>query len=328
MSASSVDSHNHLALGTVFGLASAIGYTAANTCLRAASDYDPIWVSAVKAVPTILFVGPWVLLLAARGRTVLPQTQVVVKLILAGLVGQLGGNVLFQWSLGVIGMALTVPLALGTIILGGALLGRVFLGEPLTIKTLISTLVLIVAIFVLSLGADDAHRSVVGPDVSLDPWKLTRGVAAAAASGLAYSILGVVIRYGVTGRTTVSMTLCIISIVGIVSLGTGSLWRIGWEGMLATDGWDFQIMLLAGLFNAAAFLAITRAFQLASVVYVNALNTTQAAMAAVAGVFFFQESLSAELGLGILLTITGLLLMRNGRRSKPPRSSSDRVSQP
>ena len=120
----------------------------------------------------MLFVGPWVLMLAMRGQKVLPRAGVVGKLILAGLVGQLGGNVLFQWSLGVVGMALAVPLALGTIILGGALLGRIFLHEPLTTKTLVSTLVLIVAITVLSLGADDAHRSVVGADVSLDPWLL------------------------------------------------------------------------------------------------------------------------------------------------------------
>ena len=213
-------------------------------------------------------------------------------------------------------MALAVPLALGTIILGGALLGRIFLHEPLTPKTLFSTLVLIVAISILSLGADDAHRSVVGTESSLDTWLLARGVAAAVAAGLAYSVLGVVIRYGVTGRSSVSMTLCVISMVGIVTLGAGSFWRIGWEGMLATDGWDFQVMLLAGFFNAVAFLAITKAFQLASVVYVNALNATQAAMAAVAGVFFFQESLSTELGLGVLLTIAGLLLMRNGRGSK------------
>jgi drug/metabolite transporter (DMT)-like permease len=49
-------------------------------------------------------------------------------------------------------------------------------------------------------------------------------------------------------------------------------------------------------------------------VYVNALNATQAAMAAIAGVILFQEARSTELGLGVLLTIAGLLLMKAGRR--------------
>lgn len=310
----------HVVLGTLCGLGSAVGYTVANTFLRAVADCDPIWVSAIKAFPTMVFVGPWMLVLAWRGVKVFPDAKTLGVLIAAGLVGQLGGNVLFQWSLGIIGMALTVPLCLGTIILGGGLLGRFFLNEPLTLRTLVSIAVLIVAISVLSLGADDAHLSVVGSQgelgSSLDWWVLAKGVAAAALSGLAYSVLGVVIRYGVTGRVSVSTTLFTISLIGIISLGSWSFWRIGWDGMLSTDGHDFQIMLLAGLFNALAFLAITKAFQLASVVYVNALNATQAAMAAVAGVFFFQEARSAELGLGVLLTMVGLLLMKVGRRSE------------
>jgi drug/metabolite transporter (DMT)-like permease len=84
--------------------------------------------------------------------------------------------------------------------------------------------------------------------------------------------------------------------------------------MLDTEPRDLQIMLLAGLFNAIAFLAITKAFQLASVVYVNAVNATQAAMAAIAGILFFNEAESAELGLGVLLTVVGLLLMKVGER--------------
>jgi drug/metabolite transporter (DMT)-like permease len=185
---------------------------------------------------------------------------------------------------------------------------------------LVSILVLIVAITVLSLGADDARLSMInsldGSESALDWWILAQGVAAATLSGLAYSVLGVVIRYGVTGRVSVSTTLFTISLVGIVGLGSWSLWRIGWDGMLSTEPSDFQIMLLAGLFNALAFMAITKAFQLASVVYVNALNATQAAMAAIAGVVFFQEAKSAELGLGVTLTIAGLLLMKAGRTTE------------
>jgi drug/metabolite transporter, DME family len=303
-----------LVISTVCGLLSAIGYTVANIFLRWVAHCDPVWVSAVKAGPNVLLVGPWLLAWYFRGRRVLPERSVLIKLALAGLVGQLIGNVLFQWSLGVVGLALAVPLCLGTIILGGALLGRIFLNEPLTVRTLFSVGLLIGAISVLSLGAGEAQRSVSATISGVQPvdswWRLAAGVAAATVSGLAYAVLGVVIRYGVTGRASLTATIFIVGLVGVVSLGGLTFWQIGWQGIRATSSEDLTIMLLAGLMNTVAFLALTKAFQLASVVYVNALNATQATMAAIAGVVLFQEALSKELTLGVLLTIAGLVLMK------------------
>ncbi len=303
-----------LLMGTVCGLLSAVGYTAANSFLRSVADCDPVWVSAVKAIPNVVLVGPWLLAYYCRGLPVMPKPDVLVKLALAALVGQLGGNVLFQWSLGVVGIALAVPLCLGTIILSGALLGRIFLNEPLTYRTLCSVGILIGAISVLSMGAGEAQRSVAATlaDVSQAEswWNLAAGVAAATLSGVAYSVLGVVIRYGVTGRASLTATMFIVGIVGAVSLGGLTLWKIGWQGITATRTDDMILMVLAGIMNTAAFLALTKALQLASVVYVNALNATQATMAAVAGVLFFQEAFSRELTVGIALTIIGLVLMR------------------
>lgn len=306
-------------LSTLCGLFSAVGYTAANVCLRAVSDCDPIWVSAMKALPTLLMAGPWVAAQAWRGRNVLPAWRVLGLLAVGALIGQLVGNVVFQWSLGVVGLALAVPLTLGTIIVGGALLGRTLLHEPLTLRMLAAVVTLIAAISVLSLGAGDAHRSVAGPSpqAAAEDWFVALGVAGAMLSGLAYSILGVVIRYGVKGRASLPITLLTVSLFGVVSLGGWSQWRIGWQGMWNTSADDFQMMLLAGVFNALAFVAMTKALQLANLVYVNALNATQATMAAIAGVLIFHEAPSPELALGVLLTILGLLLTKQRNRSDP-----------
>lgn len=301
-------------ISTTCGLLSAIGYSIANVFLRAVAHCDPIWVSAMKAAPNVMLVGPWLLLLYLRGHRFLPEPRVLKRLVLGALVAQVFGNVLFQWSLGVVGLAMAVPLCLGTIILGGALLGRIFLNEPLTIRTLFSVALLIGAISVLSLGAGEAQRSVSAGLDDVAPvdswWRLAAGVAAATVSGIAYAMLGVVIRYGVTGRATLGVTVFTVGVVGVISLGTLSLWQIGWQGMQATTTEDLIVMLLAGLMNTAAFFALTKAFQLATIVYVNALNATQVAMAAIAGVLLFQEALSPELTLGILLTIAGLLWMK------------------
>ncbi len=307
---------SHAVLGTLCGLFSAVGYTAANACLRAVSDCDPIWVSAMKAIPTLVMISPWVAAQAWRGRKILPEMRVLGLLAIGALIGQLIGNVLFQWSLGVVGLALSVPLTMGTIILGGALLGRTLLHEPLTVRMLAAVITLIAAIAVLSIGAGDAHQSVAGPVLAgtADRWLVVLGVAGAMLSGLAYSILGVVIRYGVKGRASLSITLLTVSLVGVVSLGGWSHWRIGWQGMWNTSSDDFAMMLLAGIFNALAFVALTKALQLANLVYVNALNATQATMAAIAGVLIFQEAPSQALLWGVLLTIAGLLMMKQGRR--------------
>lgn len=306
-------------LCTFCGLFSAVGYTAANACLRSVSDCDPIWVSAVKAVPTLLLVGPWIAVQACRGRKILPEFRVLVLLSIGALIGQVIGNVVFQWSLGVVGLALAVPLTLGTIILGGALLGRMLLHEPLTLRMLASVLTLIAAIAVLSLGAGDAHQSIAGgiADKRGAWWLIALGVGAAMLSGVAYSILGVVIRYGVKGRASLSITLFTVSLLGVISLGGWSYWRMGWQGMADTSPDDFAMMVWAGVFNAVAFLALTKALQLANLVYVNALNATQATMAAIAGVLLFQEALSGELAIGVVLTIAGLLMMKQGRRTEP-----------
>jgi multidrug transporter EmrE-like cation transporter len=79
---------------------------------------------------------------------------------------------------------------------------------------------------------------------------------------------------------------------------------------LATVPSDFRMMLLAGCFNAAAFLALAKSLQLMPLAYVNALNATQATMAAVAGVLIFAERSSPALWCGVALTAVGLMLMQ------------------
>ena len=297
--------------GTLCGLVSAAVYTGANACLRAVHDLDPVWVSAVKAVPTVGCMLPWMLLHYRNGQRLLPTGRVLAAIAAGGLCGQLLGNVSFQWALGQIGMALTVPLTLGGMIVCASILGRIFLGEPVSLRMATAVGVLLVAMVVLSLGAEDARRSLA--PVASNPWSLAAGVAAAAGSGLAYSVLNVIIRWSVGRHASLPVTLFTVSLVGLTSLGSLSFARIGWEGMVATAPREWWIMLGAGVCNAVAFVALTKSLQLTSVVYVNPLNATQATMAALAGVLIFQEAVSEALVAGVGLTIVGLLLMRKGR---------------
>ena len=303
-------------LGTVFGLASAIIYTAANSFLRSVMHCDPVWVSAIKAVPTVVFMLPWLVVMAQRGLRLFPNWQIAVSIAIAGLFGQLVGNVSFQWALSEVGVALTVPLSLGGMIVSAAVLGRIFLHEPVTWRAALSLAILLAAIWVLSLGASAARVSVV--NASATPLQLAAGVAAGCLAGFAYSVLNVVIRYSVLRGMPMPTILFLVAGLGLASLGSLAWMRIGIAGITATNPQDLALMLLAGMCNTAAFLSLTKSLQLTSVVYVNALNATQAALAALAGVLIFQEALSPWLVQGVLLTILGLAILTRSRPTLRP----------
>jgi len=297
----------HAWWGTFCGLFSAVVYTVANGFLRAVTDCDPIWVSAMKAFSTAACLTPWLLLSLRRGEG-FPPAKIWLMIAASSLVGQLGGNISFQYALGQIGLALTVPLSLGGMIVGATFLSRLFLHERVNLTSAIAVGVLLMAIAVLSLGAEEARAKVL-QKVAANPWQLTVGVTTACLSGVAYSVLNVVIRHAVQRGATLPATLVTVSLVGLTSLSLIALQKIGWNGMLQTAPVDVALMLAAGVCNAAAFVALTRCLQLTSVVYANVLNAAQAALAALAGVIVFHEPASVALTAGVGLTIFGLVIL-------------------
>ncbi len=296
-------------IATLCGIGSAIGYTAANICLRSVTHLDPIWVSAIKALPTVFFFAPAMASRVLRGQTVFPSLRIVLMAIGAAIVGQLFGNVSFQWALGIVGIALAVPLTLGTMIVSGALLGRFLLGDRVTERMMVASVILIVAICVLSFGASEAHAS-LRPEESGDLVRVVFGVLAACLSGIAYSVLSVMLRYASNRGTPLSSLLFTVGLTGAVVLGSISFAQHGVDLVVETVARDWQRLIGAGLFNLAAFWMLTKSLHLSSVVFVNVLNASQTAMAAIAGLLLFDEPLTPPVAAGIGLTIVGLLIMR------------------
>ncbi|MCA9015221.1 MAG: DMT family transporter [Planctomycetaceae bacterium] len=312
-----------VARGTLFGLLSALAYTATNIALReAAVDNNPdwaIWISALKSVPATI-VG-WVLVAyrGSQGLPALPPRRLVIPLILTGLVMQFGGNVMFQWSLSLGGLAISVPLCFATLLTTGAILGRIFLDEPITYRMFISMLILTVAIVLLSLGAHQAEESVYQ---HMEHHTRTMATVAltifvACFAGCAYGTGGVVIRGSVRSELSISATLVLISTTGLVCLTTVAVYRLGFSIFWETSPWQYLVMLIAGIMNAIAFFAIGAAMKHLTVSRVNLLNASQTAMAAFAGVLCFSEPLTVWLLSGTALTIGGLFLMEKKRPTIP-----------
>jgi drug/metabolite transporter (DMT)-like permease len=309
-------------LGALFASASAVLYTASNTCLRAAVDYDPMWVQCVKEAPIVLLIGPWLIVRWSKGQRVMPPARVLGILFFGALVTHFLGNTFFQWALGIVGISLAVPILLGAIIVGGACLSRMFLGELVTARAAVSVLVLLVAIGLLAWAAQQrqpvgsaADQTVEIAEYALSghggsQWTMVLGVAALLIAGCAFGTLGVVIRYGVKGNSPLSTTTVIVGAIGVVCLGSLAYLRLGWQAMVATPADGLAVMLVAGVCNATAFLSLAKAFQLINVVHVNAISSSQCALAALAGVFLFREQPSPAMIAGVVLTAVGLSMMR------------------
>ncbi len=310
-------SHGHPAFwGTISGLIAALGYTTTNIFLRSVSHCDVVWVSCVKSIPLVLIFGPWLMWRRWRGLHILPPPKVLLMLLVASIICHIAGNVAFQWALGVVGLALSVSLTLGTMIAAGAVLGRVFLRESVTPQMIMAMVILIASVFVLKFGAEQAQQSIEVADATA-AWLVTAGVAAACLAGFAYALLGVVVRHASDEGTPQTATLFVVGLSGLLVLSSLTVWRSGLTHICYTAPGDLTLMILAGLCNAGAFLALTIAFRLTSVVYVNALNASQAAMAAAAGVLLFDEPITNPLLAGVALSMVGLALMRR-RKADPP----------
>ncbi len=302
-----------------FGLFAAVGYTAANVALRYSIGLDPFLVSAVKAAPTVLFLAPVLIWMWLTSRTIATSTKMIPRFAATALLTQIVGNAAFQVALGVIGLAASVPITLGVLIIGGAFLGRVMLGEPVRLRTILAMLTLIAAVVVLSLPG--ATEKPISSTNSLPIWA---GAMMAVASGAAYALFGVMLRQTLTGGLSPPATMFISGVVGTISLWSIALSRLGTSGLSAVSLDQWSVMATAGLCNFMAFVALSIALKALPVVAVNLLNATQVAMAAVAGVVLFAEPVTWPLVTGIALTLAGLVILAN--RKKKTNSESPKVA--
>jgi len=297
------------------GFGAALGYSLANLCLRKVSLPNDlgwaIWVSCVKTFPAAAVAWSIISWRASKGLRALPPMRLWLPLIGGGLLMQFGGNVLFQWALGIGGLVVTVPVVFAAIITTGAWLGRIFLKDHLSFRTSAAIAVLLTAIAVIALGASDATATVAD---ATDYRTVASACLVAAFSGIAYGANGVFIRHVlVSNPISLSATLVMFCSTGTVVLGITSIFSIGPARMVGTTPDQWMWMLGGGLANAFAFFVLGAALKRISVNRVNLLNATQNAVCALGGVWLFAEPFTIPLMAGCGLTIGGILLMDHGK---------------
>lgn len=303
------------AWGSVLCFLSAIGYTATNMCLRrlAALETDPMWATAMKEMVSVAVLGPWFLTRVVRGERFLPSARWMAFLVLSALAAQFAGNIFQQWSFGVVGLAIAVPVIFSVVLSGGAVLAWIVLGEKVSLRTIQAMIFLIAAIILLSFGA--VHAGSLLPHISVG--KILLGIGAACIAGVAFAQLGLMLRMGSSSGISALVLVFLVTGVGAGLLAPLSLWRLGPSLLAQTTPEQWTYMLGAGTCNLLAFLAITTGLRWTKLVRANVLNAAQVAMGAVAGIFVFGEAWNQGVVVGVVLTILGILWMGSPRKESP-----------
>jgi len=300
-----------LLLGTGCCTVAALGYTAANICVQTLQARNPlIWVLFVKESVAVLLVGPWLLWRAGRGEGVWPGKRTLLALTAVGLLTHLAGNVPLFWAMSVVGLAIAIPANLGVALIASAALGWFFLRERVSIQSAVAIAAMIASVIFLSHGAGEANGSSgAGAAVAWGAFLIALAVVLACVAGVVFGTLSLAIRHSATRGVSLGLLAMWIPAMGTAALGPMCLWRYGVSGLLATPLSDFLLMLLCGLLNLIAYLAIIKGLQMTTMVHANVVMASEAAMAAVAGLLFFQEASSPALVAGVCLTVAGMVLM-------------------
>ena len=302
--------------GTLLAVVSSFCYTVSIIALRAVTDEGPdwaAWVSCLKAAPTVAVASMVVAWKTARGTITWPSRRMIFGLLASGTAMQLMGNVGFQWGLSLGGMALTVPLSQASLLISGAVLGVIMIGERVSRRSTAAMFVLITAICLLSIDAENYAQSVAGQGGTR---LILMTVAMGLIAGVGWGQSGVVIRQAAKSGVSTAATILLLSSTAIVVLGGGVLARQGGDWILQqTSPREFWISMVAGGFTTAAFFFLTAALKHITIVRANMINASQIALTSMAGVLMFDEPMTRWMIIGTTLTIGGLLLMDRPRES-------------
>ena len=277
----------------------------------------------------------------------------LIDFTVAAIFAQFLGNVAFQKALELIGISTVVPITLGTIIVCGAILGVVILKESIGLRKLIAMLTLITAVVVLAIPSQDsmdsqspaeAKRQIAATDqasIAAEPspsglsndstvtesasvgsaasskraWQIIFGSGWAILSGLTYAYFGVAMRRSLRDGIGSTTLMLISGAVGVGLLWGYSLIQLGLIQISEIHARSWLWMSFAGLCNFIAFITLTASLKRLPLVAVNLINASQVALAATAGVILFSEPITVTLVVGLVLTLTGLMILARRTRA-------------
>ena len=200
------------------------------------------------------------------------------------------------------GVLITSPV-LGTQVLFAALLAALLLREPFTRTMALGMVISVVGIFALTVGQSGA---------GLPPtWWLA--VPFALGTALSWALAGVLLTYTMRRGVDPFQAVAIPTIVGIATLN-GYLLVTGQIGLYGgTSAEILAILLVAGVFSAAALISLTMAQTLTTVASATTLTSLQVAIAPVIAWIFLGENLNLAAAVGILIILVGVIIVQRSK---------------
>lgn len=311
--------HRMVMAGILFGIGAAIFYTLANTSMRQISTrVDYVLATALRAAFTLtgalcFFAVEQFRIRTGRSLHAAPWLPLRPLLLLIGsaIIVQIFGGMMMQRAFGTIGIALVVPIYIGAMVTASAIFGSLWLNESVSAKLAMALLVLVVSVFVLSLGADRANAAMQTPDnIVMGGVSFVDGLLSATLVGITYALLGTTIRYVLVQHPISEfLPVIIVSTCGVLILGGASLAGGGWDQMQNLTGAQWGWLMTAGACNSIGFSCLSKSLKRLPVAYVNAINASQAALAALVGITWFAELLTASLIVGVAIMLAGFWML-------------------
>ena len=297
----------HLGKGEVWALAAAFGYALYQVFLGVAmqGEVDNSVAATVQAIPVLLFATAMGWVINRRGKqTTSPFSdwRLIGALVCNGLLLFVVATPLLFESLRKGGVLITSPV-LGTQVLFAALLAALLLREPFTRTMALGMVISVVGIFALTVGQSGA---------GLPPtWWLA--VPFALGTALSWALAGVLLTYTMRRGVDPFQAVAIPTIVGIATLNGYLLVtdQIGLYG--GTSAEILAILLVAGVFSAAALISLTMALNLTTVASATTLNSLQVAIAPVIAWIFLGENLNLAAAVGILIILVGVIIVQRSK---------------
>ncbi len=278
---------------------------------------DQVWLLFVKEMVTVVIVGPLLLAQTCRGRKVLPCARLLAVLAAMGLVTQWAGNIPFIWAISVVGLSITVPVALGTNLTFSAVLGWLILRERITHASAFAIALMFLSMVLLSLGASEVSESITASTgTSVSATVTVLAVLAVFMAGIVYACLAIVIRRLVTGSTSPAVVVFMITFMGVITFGPWSFYQHGLEMLWSISLRDNLIMIVTGVLNLVGFISMVKGLEMMTVAHANVITASQVAMGVVAGMVLFHEPAGPWLIVGVCLAIAGIIIIRPAHKEE------------
>lgn len=263
----------------------------------------PLVAPVFRSIPTLVIGWAQVLRTPSLLRAFDPRAasfvgyRATAALLLSGICQIAIGTVGLFYALSLGGVVLVVPVV-GTQMLWGALLARLFLGERLRGLSVACMLGAVMGIAILAYGEWLGTAGRVGSLWAIPLALIPATSWAVAANSTRYALQSGVERYvAVAMQTTTGV---IVLLVAVLVSGLGS---ILWTTSLASVG----LLLLSGVLATAAVVGTVYALSLTTVASFQVINGLSPVIATLIAVVFLGEHFNSVMAAGTLLTVTAVI---------------------